>query len=403
MSERAASRLAWSLCGVCVALTAAGTVFSILNWSQPREGEFSAQFDLLLAISLVAFPVVGALVASRHPENSIGWLFCAVGVPFGLSGVAHGWGVYALFVEPGALPGADVAAWLANWLFLPPLFAIPPLLFMLFPDGRPLTRRWWPAVWLVVIGVCVTTLGSALAPGRLDEPPFTRVENPMGVEGAGAAMEAASAVGFIVLFFAILFGAAALVLRFRRAHGDERQQLKWFASAGSLFALACVLALTPFMPGDSDALPQLLILLAFAAIPVAAGVAILKYRLYDIDLVVRRTLVYATLTGTLVVAYLAGVLLLQLALGPLTEDNDLAIAGSTLAAAALFRPARARIQEVVDRRFFRRRYDATRTIESFGARLRNEVELDALASDLRRVVSDTMQPAHVSVWLRRAR
>ena len=396
MSSRHA-RLAWSLCAVSVALVAANIVFSVLNWSHPQEGEFSAQFDVLLAIALLAFPVVGALVASRRPENSIGWLFCAVGIPFGLSGVAHGWAVYVLFVEPGALTGGEYAAWLATWLFVPPLFAIPPLLFLLFPDGRPLTRRWRPAVWLVAIAVCATTIGTALAPGRLEEAPFKGIVNPIGIDGTGAAMEAAAGVGFVALFFAILFGAASLILRFRHARGDERQQLKWFASAGGLFALACIIALTPFMPGDSDELPQILILLAFAAIPVAAGVAILKYRLYDVDVVINRTLVYGALTLTLLAAYGGLVLLLQLILSP---GSDLAVAGSTLAVAALLRPARSRIQHAVDRRFYRRRYDAELTLEGFGSRLRDQLDLEALGGELSSVARETMQPAHVSLWLR---
>jgi hypothetical protein len=203
----------------------------------------------------------------------------------------------------------------------------------------------------------------------------------------------------MALFLAILLGAVALVARFRRSRGDERQQLKWFAGAGALFALACVIAVSPWF-GSSDTTGQLLILLAFAAIPIAAGVAILKYRLYDIDLVIRRTLVYGVLTAVLVAAYLGGVLLLQLALSPLTEQSDLAIAGSTLAVAALFRPARRRVQALVDRRFYRRRYDAARTLESFGARLRAEVELDSMSAELRSVVSETMQPVHISLWLR---
>jgi hypothetical protein len=242
-------------------------------------------------------------------------------------------------------------------------------------------------------------VGSALDSGRLTEPPFEGIDNPAGIEAAGPALEVVGAAGFIALFAGILLGAAALVARFRRARGDERQQLKWFASAGALFALACLVALTPWF-GSSDTTGQLLILLAFAAIPIAAGVAILKYRLYDIDLVIRRTLVYGGLTALLAGAYLAGVLLLQLALSPLTERSDLAIAGSTLAVAALFRPARARVQAAVDRRFYRRRYDAERTLESFGARLRDEVDLEALGGELRAVVSETMQPVHISLWLR---
>jgi hypothetical protein len=397
VSRRSAAGLAWSLCGVSVALVAASLVFSALNADVPEQGEFGTLFDAISVVALLAFPVVGALVVSRQPRNTIGWLFCGVGLPFGVSGVAYGWGTHALFAEPGSLPGADWAAWLGSWLFAPSLFAVPPLLFLLFPDGRPPTRRWRPVVWLVVVGVVATTLGSALTPGRLTEPPFLGIENPAGIETAGAAIEGVGVFGFIALFFAILLGAAALVVRFRRARGDEREQLKWFATAGALFALACIAALTPFMPGDSDTFGQLLILLAFAAIPVAAGVAILKHRLYDIDVVINRALVYGALTAALAGAYLGSVLLLQLVLSP---GSDLAIAASTLGVAALFRPARARIQAAVDRRFYRRRYDAARTLESFGGRLRDEVDLDALGSELRAVVSETVQPAHVSLWLR---
>jgi hypothetical protein len=399
MSARGAARIAWSLCGIAVLLAALGVVFSILDRNVPNQDEFGVLFDTLLGTALLAFPVVGALIVSRQPGNSIGWLFCAVGLPFGLSGVAHGWAVHTLFQDPGALPGAEAAAWLADWLFVPPLFAVPPLLFLLFPYGRPLTPRWRPVVWLVATAICATTLGSALAPGTLAERPFRQVENPVGIQGAGTILDVVSGVGFIALFAAIVLAAASLVLRFRRARGEERQQLKWFASTGALFAIACIAALSPWM-GSSDTIGQLLILLAFACIPVGAGVAILKYRLYDVDVVINRALVYGALTATLVGAYVGSVLLLQLALSPLTEQSDLAIAGSTLAVAALVRPLRGRIQQLVDRRFYRRRYDATRTLEGFGARLREEVDLDALAGDLREVVRDTMQPAHVSLWIR---
>ena len=188
--------------------------------------------------------------------------------------------------------------------------------------------------------------------------------------------------------------------RFRHARGDERQQLRWFAAAGGVFALACVIYVAPFSPLPSDTAGQAVVLLTFCGIPVAAGVAILRYRLYDLDLVVNRALVYGALTATLVGAYVGSVLLLQLALSPLTEQSDLAIAGSTLAVAALFGPARRRIQALVDRRFYRRRYDAALTLERFGGRLREQVDLDALGVDLKAVVAETVQPAHVSLWLR---
>ena len=394
------ARLAWSLCGVSIALVAAASVFSVAVHDVPQQSEWGMTFDILLGVALLAFPVVGALVATRHPGNSIGWLFCAVGVPFGLAGLAHGYAVYGLFDDPGALPGAELAAWFASWLFYAPLFAVPPLIFLLFPDGRPASPRWRPVIWIVGVAVSATTIGTALAPGKLEEKPFRGIDNPMGIDGAGAPLDAVAVAGFVALFFAIMLGAASLVRRFRRAHGDERQQLKWFATAGALFAIACVINVAPFSPVPSDTGGELLTLLAFAGIPVGAGVAILKYRLYDVDVVINRTLVYGALTATLAAAYLGSVLLLQLALSPLTEDNGLAIAGSTLAVAALFRPARERIQEAVDRRFYRHRYDAVRTLEGFGARLRDEIDLDSLAAELRGTVKDTMHPAHVSLWLR---
>ena len=397
MNPRRAARLAWASCGVCVLLLAVAVVFTLLSRSAPQGSDFTPAFDIALGFALLAFPVIGAFVVSRLPANSIGWLFCAVGLPFGFSGAAHGWAVYALFVEPGALPGADWAAWAATWAFVPPLFAIPPLLFVLFPDGRPASRRWGRVVWLTGAGVVATTLGTALAGGNLDEPPFRGVENPAGLDGAGPLPDVLSFTGFISLFFAILLGAWALAARFKRARGDERQQLKWFVAAGATFALACVVYVAPFSPVPSDTAGQALILLAFCGIPVAAGVAILKHRLYDIDLVINRTLVYGGLTATLAGAYLGLVLLLQLVLSP---GSDLAIAGSTLAVAALVRPARARIQELVDRRFYRSRYDAARTLQGFGVRLRNEIDLGTLDAELSAVVRETLQPAHVSLWLR---
>lgn len=397
---RRPARLAWSLCGISIVLVAVGIVLAVLVRNSRTQGELDWLAEIVFSLALLVFPVVGALIASRRPDNSIGWLFCAVGVPFALSGIAQSWGVYGLFENRGGLPGAELAAWLASWVFVPPLFAVPPLLFLLFPHGRPVTPRWRPVTWLVAAALVATSVGSALSPGRLSEPPFRQIENPLGVEGAGAVLDAVASAGFIGLFVAVLLGAAALVLRFRRSTGDERLQLKWFAAAGALFALACIVYVLPFSPVPSDTAGQTLILLAYATIPVAAGAAILKHRLYDLDLVINRTLVYGALTATLAGAYLGSVLVLQLAVSPLTEDSGLAIAGSTLAVAALFRPARAAIQGIVDRRFYRRRYDAARTLEGFGGRLRDEVDLDALGAELRAVVAQTMQPTHVSLWLR---
>ena len=399
MSAHSAARIGWSSCAFSTLLVAISLVFSVLNGDVQNQGDYGSAFDAISVVALLAFPIVGAVVVSRHPSNSIGWLFCVAGIPFGVSGVAYGWGAYGLFAEPGALPGAEWGAWLGSWLFAPSLFAVPALLFLLFPDGKPPSRRWRPVVWLILVGVGATTLGSALMPGRLTEPPFKGIENPAGVEAAGTAIEAVSFAGFITLFLGILLGAVALVARFRRARGDERQQLKWFVAAGGAFALVIAVVISPWFE-SSDTTGQLLVLMAFAAIPIAAGVAILKYRLYEIDRVINRALVYGALTAILAAGYLGCVLLAQLVIG---AESGLSVAISTLAMAALFRPARARIQAGVDRRFYRRRYDAALTLEAFGGRLREQLDLDALGADLRGVVHDTVQPAHVSLWLRRPR
>ena len=243
-----------------------------------------------------------------------------------------------------------------------------------------------------------------LRPGPLDDP-FATVVNPLGVLGWLGAANALNLAGWVLVMVGTSLAAASVLVRLRRAHGVERQQLKLVLAVGALVAAVTTVDMSGWLvwPQGSLQIRIGLIGLSFAASRVAAGVAILRYRLYDIDVVINRTLVYSTLTATLAAAYLASVLLLQVALQPLTENSGLAIATSTLAVAALFRPARARIQALVDRRFYRRRYDTQRTLEAFTARVRDEVGLDTLSADLREVVAETMQPAHVSLWLRAPR
>jgi hypothetical protein len=238
----------------------------------------------------------------------------------------------------------------------------------------------------------------AFAPGRLEEPPFDEIVNPFGIQSAEAILGVVATVGWASILLSILAAAASMLVRFRRARGRERQQLKWIASAAGLFALANVVGSATFSGGREE-IGQLVVLFAYAGIPIAAGVAILRHRLYDIDRILNRALVYGALTALLVVAYFGIVVLLQNAI-PGADDSDLTIAGSTLAVAALFRPLRARLQDFIDRRFYRRRYDAQRTLEHFTARLRDEIDLDALNRELVAVVADTMQPAHASLWLR---
>jgi hypothetical protein len=394
-----AALVAWSLWVVATACLAGALALAFLNRSADLEEAGELVFIVLIPATVLAFPTVGALVAARFPANPIGWLFCGVGVVLGFDSLANEWAVYGLFSNPDSVPAVEIMAWLASWLFLPPLFAVAPLLFLMFPDGKFLTRRWRPIGALIVVGAVLVPLQSALAPGRLVEPPFERVVNPVGVEGAAEALEVASLVGWCALAVSTLASAASMLIRLRRAAGIERQQLKWITTAAAAFAFSFVFAGITFSFGF-DLIGQITIFLAFVAIPTAAGYAILRHRLYEIDRIINRALVYAPLTALLAASYAAIVLLLQLASEPLTQGSDLAIAGSTLAVAALFRPARRRIQGTVDRRFYRRRYDAQRTLEAFAARLREEVDLDSLSADLRSVVRDTLQPAQVSLWLR---
>ena len=393
MSPRAAARLAWGLCAFSVAATLLASVLKLLvagadqavpNDLEPGSGDF------VWPLAILSFAFVGALVASRQPGNAIGWIFCGGALAFSLSGFGESYAVYTLFAEPGALlGGGETMAWLSVWVWVPGGALLVTFFPLLFPTGKLLSSRWLPVAFVCAAAPVILALGIAFAPGVFDDLP--EVENPYGLAGAaGDVFSAMQALGWLLLILGLIGAATSLVVRFRRSHGEERQQLKWVAVAG-------VFLVGSFLMWE---LWEGLAPLGILAMALAAGVAILRYRLYDIDVVINRTLVYGSLTATLAAVYLGGVLLLQLALGGLTEGSNLAIAGSTLAVAAVFRPARRRIQELVDRRFYRRRYDAQRTLESFASRLRDEVDLRALDAELRGVVAETMQPAHVSLWLR---
>ncbi len=392
-----APKLAWSLCGLCVVLTLGAFVLAILG--EPARGEGTNRFvRVVLGVVLLVYPTVGALIASRRPENPIGWLLIVVGVGASISGFAAEYGVRAVISDPGSMPGGTIAVWTEEAVFSGVIFTSMNLVLLLFPQGRLLSRRWLPIAFLAVLSGVLLSVGTAFDPGRFDQDPFSSVENPYGIGREHGVFEGLANSGWILLLAVILASVLSVILRFRRSQGEEREQLKWIAAAAALLVGFWLVAL--FTDSVNVNVSQALFLLGVAIFPVSIGFAILKYRLYEIDRIINRALVYAVLTAGLAGLYFGIVIALQQIFGSLTRGNDLAIAGSTLAVAALFRPARRRIQELVDRRFYRHRYDAQQTLEAFSVRLRDEVDLDQLGAELGAVVHETMQPAHVSLWLR---
>jgi hypothetical protein len=400
MSTGAAAWLAWPLCLLCVALAAASLILALLNGR--TVGEIFIGWmptPVTLATLIVSFSVVGALIASNRPENPIGLIFLTVGFFYALLTAGEEYAIYALLTNPGSLPLGAEASWLGQWIWAPGLGLILVFLPLLFPDGRPPSRRWRPVAWLggLSIGLVVVSSTILLWPER-GQALVTGDESPSHV------------LDVVVLFVAVpmlllagLGAVISLLVRFRRARGDERQQIKWFASASAL----TLVWISVFGQSAEGGLPGVIValssLIVIPSIPIATGIAILRYRLYDIDLIINRTLVYGSLTALLALLYFGGVVTTQAISSALTgqeEQPQLAVVISTLVIAALFNPLRRRIQAFIDRRFYRRKYDARKTLEAFSAKLRDETNLDALSDDLVEVVKETMQPAHVSLWLR---
>jgi hypothetical protein len=413
MSTRTASWLAWSLAGLSVAIFLVIIVLYVFaHLSHEASSTGGVLSDLLFYGPFLAFPIVGALIASRRPHNPIGWICLAVGLLWMLGGLSEQYTSYGI-AKPGSVPYLATIVALIQWMWIIPVGLLGTYLLLLFPDGMLPSSRWRPLAWLSGAVMVLLGVDSVLAPGPLTD--LEGVRNPFGLEGAPWLVDAG--IVLLLLFVTcILASAISLVSSYRRSGGEVREQIKWIALAGAFVGLLAFLTTTlgllivpEVMSGGGGSLPswlQVLIYvmnLSFAGVPVAIGLAILRYRLYAIDLIINRTLVYVTLTATLALVYLGGVTATQTVFRVLTgqeQQPQLAVVISTLVIAALFNPLRRRIQGFIDRRFYRRKYDARKTLERFSAKLRDETDLDALSGDLVGVVRVTMQPAHVSLWIR---
>ena len=403
ISIRSASWLAWSLCTLSLALTAVSYLVIALNLSLDAPVYFYWLEPTTIAIG---YSVIGAIIASRLPKHPIGWMCCAIGLTGAVEHFSSEYAIYALVAHQQALAGGKVMLWMSNWVWIL-MFGLIVYLILLFPNGRLPNSRWrWFAWFSVALTLLAATLMAfspdvALDVLRSSGNPHISFLNPLGIEGLPNLYRP---VQTLVLAMGLV-GAASVVVGRRGARGIERQQIKWLLYASAIFFVGNVLKNTVFSPlgGVSWGLWVGYLLVAVGGLggPIAIGIAILRYHLYEIDTLINRTLVYGSLTATLVALYFCGIVVLQRLFVLLTgEQSTLAVVASTLLIAALFNPLRRRIQSFIDRRFYRRKYDARKTLEAFSAKLRDETDLEALNAELAKVVKETMQPTHVSLWLR---
>jgi hypothetical protein len=408
---RATFFLAWSLAGLSVAMYVASVPLLVLARSADIPSSWEANLTLgkfVGGVPFLVFPLVGALIASRRPHNAIGWILLAEGLLWMFLGMTDYYGLYGV-ARSGSVPFPVGVAAVNNFMWVPAVGLLGTYVFLLFPDGRLPTRRWRPLAWLSGAVIVLVSILVGLSPGELQN--LGGMRNPYGLVGYPW-LEVLGWIVLPLLPLCMLASVLSPVMRYRRSRGEERQQIKWMAFAASFVGLLYLMAMVfafifPSGAWFQSGSPLWLDLLGYAAlssftlVPIAVGFAVLRYRLYEIDLIINRTLVYGSLTISLALVYVGLVVSLQYVFRALTGgDSQLVIVASTLAIAALFNPLRGRIQTFIDRRFYRSKYDATKTLEEFGARLRDETDLDSLSEDLVGVVCETVRPAKVSLWLR---
>src|SRR5215211_6074115 len=397
MSRRTAARLAWSICALSLALTALSLLLLALNLSYPNT--YIYDYWLENTVLAVSFSIIGAIIASRLPANPVGWLFCAAACTIAVECLSGEYAIYALLARPNSLPMGEALAWLAFWAWIPSIGCIV-LSLLLFPNGELPSSRWRWLAWLSVLLTIAGAVWVALSPGAIGN--LGSIHNPLGIEGLPRGYKPVQTIMSALLLVAAV---STLGLRLLRTRGIEHQQIKWPAFVAVMAAVGSILYDTAISEAIGlrwlEWAGYVVVVAALVSFPISIGIAIVRYRLYEIDALINRTLVYALLTAISAAVYFGAVVLLQRVFVALTgERSTLAIVASTLLIAALFMPLRRRIQSFIDRRFYRRKYDAAKTLEVFSAKLRDETDLEALSGDLVGVVRETMQPAHVSLWLR---
>jgi hypothetical protein len=377
---------------------AADAAAIVLIRAMTAVGSDQAPAPTVLALLIVtaSYGIVGWIIASRQPENRIGWVFLIIGLSLSIEASATQYAVFGLVVSPGSLPFADLASWVAVWAWAPGFTFLVSLSVLLFPDGRPPSDRWRPVVWASFVMMALLLFPMAIASWSyrgLAALNTDKIDSQAIAVATGIQL-----LGVVMGLFVAAASGAGMITRFRHAGGIERQQLKWF-----VFAAVAVMAfvLTISLATPPPILATVASILIAPLVPAAAAVAILRYRLYDLDRLVSRTISYGIVTGTLVVIFGTAIVVFQTALEPLTGRNGVAVAASTLLVVALFQPLRRRIQGRVDRRFNRGRYDAEQVVAAFASRLREDVDLESLGAHISATVVRTVQPASVSVWLAR--
>jgi hypothetical protein len=359
----------------------------------------------LLFVTGMSLTTIGAVLAIHRPGNPLGWIFLVGGLSHCLVYSADRYAHYIVEASPGALPELTLLFWFGAWVWVTAVFLPATFGILLFPTGRPPSIRWRRFGFIAALMMVMIIVAEMLSPGPLaSQGEYPEITNPVGIESLSALFDVILTIGDAAGVLLVFIAAGSIFARLRSATAIERQQIKWFAYAALIpafgFSVYIALLVWPGVPTRTASITgEIIAALGLALIPVAIGIAILRHNLYDIDRLISRTLVYGSLTALLVLGFAGNILLFQPILSPFTSGNDLAIAGSTLVVFALFRPLRDRLQDFVDRRFYRQKYDAEQTLRSFGTTARDAVDLDELTGDLLRVVSATMQPEHVSVWL----